>query len=164
MAFRCTVVLAVAFALFSAASASAAESVEPRAGVMLTGRIDFPRAQRMTIRTDRSDGTRLTVAMGFNGRCRGGGLGEVFVSNVKASPKVRVRDGRISANLTGTSRSLGGGRTGVFRWKLTGRFTERDVVVATVTGSAEVRDSDGETVSKCKIDKPADVRLAIRSA
>ena len=164
MAFRCTLVLSVASALLAATSAIAAEPVEPRPGVLLTGQIDFPRPQRMTIQTAPSDGNRLTVAMGFNGRCRGGGLGEVFVSNVRASTKVRVRDGRISANLTGTSRSLGGGRTGVFRWKLIGRFTRRDVVVATVTGSAEVRNSDGKTVSKCKIDRPAGVRLAIRSA
>ena len=49
----------------------------------------------------------------------------------------------------------------MFRWRLTGRFVERDVVVATVTGSAEVR-VDGKTVSKCKIAAPADVRLVVR--
>jgi hypothetical protein len=162
MASRCIVVLAV-FIAVSCPAAASADPVEPRAGVLLTGKIAFPREQRMTIRTDATDGTRLTVALGFNGRCRGGGLGEIFVSNVKAAPEVRVRDGRFSANLTGTSRSLGPNRIGVFRWKLSGRFTERDVAVATVTGSAEVR-VDGKVISRCKIDEPATARLAIRSA
>ena len=39
---------------------------------------------------------------------------------------MRVRDGRFSADLTGIARNLGGvkGRTGEFRWRLTGRFTD----------------------------------------
>jgi hypothetical protein len=163
MASRCIVVLVAVLALAVPAVAPAAKRVEPQAGVLLTGTIAFPREQRMTIRTDAVDATRLTVAMGFDGRCRGGGLGEIFVSNVKASPAVRARAGRFSATLTGTSRSLGANRVGHFRWRLSGRFVESDVVVATVTGSAEVR-VDGKTVSRCKTEKPADVRLAVRSA
>jgi hypothetical protein len=163
---RCrTVVPAALIFLSGAATASAADPVVPRAGVLLSGAIQFPRAQNMMIETDRDDSSKLTVRMGFDGKCKGGGLREVWSANVTASPRVRVRAGRFSATLTGTVRNLGRveGRTGVFRWRLTGRFVRRDVVTATVTGSADVR-IDGKTVSKCKIADPAAVRLAIRSA
>ncbi len=162
MASRLVAVLAALVGL-GAAPAYAAEPVEPRAGVLLSGQIQFPRAQRMTIQTGAADGTKLTIGMGFDGRCKGGGLGELWAGNVRAAPGVRARDGRISANLTGTIRNLGGvdGRTGVFRWKLVGRFVQRDVVKAVVTGTAEVR-IDGKTVTRCKIADPAAVRLAIR--
>jgi hypothetical protein len=159
---RC-VLLAAVLAVSGAVPAVAKAPVEPQAGVQLSGMIAFPREQRMTIQTDTTDGSRLTVAMGFDGRCKGGGLGELWAGNVRSAPEVRVRDGRLSASLTGISRALGQGRTGVFKWKLTGRFTARDVVVATVTGSAEVR-VNGRTVSKCRIARPASVRLAVRSA
>src|SRR5690242_9726573 len=155
MALRRTVALAVTLVLSGAVPALAADVVQPQAGVLLSGRIDFPREQRMTIQTDSSDGSRLSVTMGFDGRCKGGGLGELWASNIRSTPEVRVRDGRFSANLRGSSRALGQGRTGVFKWKLTGRFTARDVVVATVTGSAEVR-VGGRTVSRCKIAGPSD--------
>jgi hypothetical protein len=163
MALRRCVVLAALLVLAGAVPAAAKKPVQPQAGVQLSGMIDFPRQQRMTIQTDAADGSRLSVAMGFDGRCKGGGLGELWAANVRATPEIRVRDGRIAANLTGTSRALGQGRTGVFKWRLTGRFVARDVVVATVTGSAEVR-VDGKTVSKCRIAGPADVRLAVRGA
>ena len=118
MASRRIAVLAALLVLSGAAPASAAEPVEPRAGVLLSGQIQFPRAQRMTIQTDAADGTKLTVGMGFDGRCKGGGLGEVWAGNVRTTSAVRARDGRISASLTGTVRNLGGveGRTGVFKW------------------------------------------------
>jgi len=105
------------------------------------------------------------VNMGFDGKCRGGGLGEVWAGNVRATPTVRARQGRISASLKGSVKNVGGvaGRTGLFKWRLTGAFVERDVVEATVTGTAEIR-VGGKTVSKCRIAKPADVRLAVRSA
>jgi hypothetical protein len=158
----CRLVLATAtLVLTGVAPALASKPVEPQAGVLLSGLIDFPRDQRMTIQTDSADGSKLTVAMGFDGRCKGGGLGEVWAATIRATPTVRVRDGRFSANLSGTSRALGQGRTGVFKWKLSGRFTARDVAVATVTGSAEVRVA-GKTVSKCKIAAPSGVRLAVR--
>ena len=155
MASRRIVVLAALLVLLGAAPAYAAEPVEPRAGVLLSGQIQFPRAQRMTIQTDSPDGTKLTVGMGFDGKCKGGGLGELWAGNVRTSPDVRARDGRISANLTGTIRNLGGidGRTGVFKWKLVGRFVERDVVSAVVTGTAEVR-IDGKTVSQVQDRRP----------
>ena len=161
MPLRRTVVLLVACGV-AAPAAAADEPVRPRPGVQLSGMIDFPRDQRMTIQTNATDGSRLTVALGFDGPCKGGGLGELWAATVRATPEVRVRDGRFAANLSGTSRSIGQGRTGVFRWRFTGRFVERDVVLATVTGSAEVR-VNGKTISKCKIAAPADVRLAIRS-
>jgi hypothetical protein len=166
MASRCIAALAATLILSGAAAhAAAAEPVKPRAGISLTGRVQFPRGQTMTIQTGRSDSSRLTVAMGFDGRCRGGGLGELFASNVRTASLIRARDGRISATLTGRLRRLGGveGRTGVFTWRLTGRFVKRDVVRATVTGSAEVR-KDGRTISRCKIAKPARARLTRRSA
>ena len=153
--------------LLAAASdaAAAADENEPRPGVLLTGAVQFPREQAMTIETDPRDGSKLTVRMAFDGRCKGGGIGEVWASRIESRPTVRVRKGRFSANLTGTARDLGGvkGRTGQFKWRLTGRFTASDVVVATVTGSGDI--SVGRRViSRCKIAAPADVRLAIRSA
>jgi hypothetical protein len=165
MASRRIAALAVLIALSGASAASAAQDVEPLAGVMLSGRIQFPRAQEMSIQTDPRDGNRFTAYLGFDGRCRGGGLSEVWASNILARPVVRVRDGRFSRRLSGTARNLGRveGRTGSFRWKFSGRFVARDVVAATVSGEAEVR-MRGRVISRCKIAEPASVRLAIRSA
>jgi hypothetical protein len=163
MASRRTVLVTI-LAVVLAMPALAAASVAPRAGVLLSGKIDFPRAQKMSIMTDASDATKLTVNMGFDGKCKGGGLGELWAGNVRAPQTVRVRGGRISAALTGTIKDVGGvaGRTGRFKWRLTGQFVERDVVEATVTGTAEVR-IDDKRVATCKIAQPTDVRLAIRS-
>ena len=91
--------------------------------------------------TGKKDGSRLTVALGFHGKCTGGGLSELYSSNVETKPVVRVRDGRFDATLTGVSRNLGAGRSGHFEWTFTGRFTKRDVAVATVSGTA--RDPQG---------------------
>lgn len=147
-----------------ASPALAADPIEPRAGLVLKGEIDFPRAQKMQVRTGAKDGSRLTVSLAFHGKCKGGGLGELWASNIAARPQVRVRDGRFDAALTGTTRGVGGvsGRTGHFKWTLRGRFTDRDVAVATVRGTAEVR-AGGKVVSRCEIRKPASVRLT-RSA
>src|SRR3954471_18079805 len=131
MASRRTVALAALSALAGVAPAAAAEPVKPRAAALLSGHIQFPRAQRMTIRTDAADATRLTVTMGFDGRCRGGGLRELWAGDVRATPELRARDGKLNASLTGTTKLQG--RTGVFKWRLTGRFVDRDVVQATVT-------------------------------
>jgi hypothetical protein len=49
------------------------ESVQPRAGLYLRGEIKFPRAQGMHVMTGKKDGSRLTVALGFHGKCTGGG-------------------------------------------------------------------------------------------
>ena len=151
------------FLFVGASGALAADEVEPRAGILLSGTVQFPRSQLMTIATDPRDGSKLTVRMGFDGRCKGGGLGEAWVANIPTRPTVRVRDGRFSADLTGTARDLGGvkGRTGEFSWRLTGRFTDRDVAVATVTGSADIK-VGRRVISRCKIAEPAQVRLAIR--
>ena len=157
--------LALLIVLSGAPAASAAQKLEPRAGVLLSGMIQFPRAQEMSLQTDPRDGTRLTAYLGFDGRCRGGGLSEIWAANIQARPTVRVKDdGRFSARVSGVARNIGGveGRTGHFRWKLTGRFVERDVVTATVSGDGDVR-MRGRVVSRCKIGEPASARLAIRS-
>jgi len=145
-------------------SALAADSVEPRAGLVLDGQIQFPRAQKMQLKTGSKDGSRVSVALGFHGKCKGGGLGELWAANVAARPEMRVREGRFDGELTGTTRNVGGvtGRTGHFTWTFSGRFTDRDVAVATVSGTAEVR-VGGKVVSRCEIRKPASVRLT-RSA
>jgi hypothetical protein len=159
MPVRRFALLSAVLVLFGAGAAIAAEPVQPRAGLFLRGEIQFPRAQNMYVMTGEKDGSRLTVALGFHGKCSGGGLSELFSANVLARPVVRVRDGRFDATLTGVSRRLGGGRTGHFEWTFAGRFTERDVAVATVSGTAEIR-KDGKTISRCKTSKPASVRLA----
>ncbi len=159
MSFRLAAMFVAPFVLAGAGSAFAAGETAPRAAD-LSGSIQFPRPQTMSIATRSRAGSKLTVRMGFNGRCTGGGLSEVWVSNIRSRPRVRVRDGRFTARLTGTSRNLGGvrGRTGKFRWRVTGRFTTRDVAVATVTGTAQIR-LRGRVVSRCKIAAPTDVRL-----
>jgi hypothetical protein len=156
--------LAVLFGLSGASVAAAQDEVRPRAGVVLSGQIQFPRAQQMMIQTGPADGSRLRVYMGFDGRCRGGGLAEAWAATIATTPRVRVKDGRFSARLKGRARDLGGveGRTGTFRWRFSGRFVEPDVVRATVTGAGEVR-VGGKVVSRCTIAKPASVRLAMRS-
>jgi hypothetical protein len=165
MTFRLGAMCVFSFLLAGVAEASAAGEVEPRPGVLLSGAVQFPREQAMTIETDPRDGSKLTVRMAFDGRCKGGGIGEAWASRIDSRPTVRVRNGRFSADLSGTARDLGGvkGRTGQFTWRLTGRFTERDVAVATVTGSADIV-VGRKVVSRCRIAAPADVRLAIRSS
>jgi hypothetical protein len=158
MTIRSAVALAPCL-LLAAAAPAVAQDVEPRAGAVLRGDIDFPRAQGMIIETGASDASRLTVRMGFDGRCRGA-LAEAWASNVLARPTVRVRDGRFAASLRATVRDLGNvrGRRGEFTWRLTGRFIASDVVRATVSGSAVVR-REGRVVARCKIAKPTPVRL-----
>jgi hypothetical protein len=162
MASRRIAALAVVFVLSGVTVAFAAE---PQPGVLLSGTIDFKREQAMSVQTAPGDGSKLTAYLGFDGKCRGGGLSEIWASNIVTKPTVRVKDGRFSAELTGTANNIGGveGRKGHFRWKFSGRFTARDVVSATVSGKADVR-MRGKKVSTCKIAKPASVRLAIRSA
>jgi hypothetical protein len=154
--------LAVVFVL---SGVSVASAVEPQPGVLLSGTIKFKREQTMSVQTDPRDGSKLTAYLGFDGKCRGGGLSEIWASNILTKPTVRVKNGRFSAMLTGTANTIGGveGRKGHFRWKFSGRFIARDVVSATVSGAADVR-VRGKRVSTCKIASPATVRLAIRSA
>jgi hypothetical protein len=162
MTFRPVLVL-LALPLVLAGTAVAASDVEPKAGVQLSGAIKFPREQRMAIETDARDGSKLKVRMGFDGKCKGGGLQEAWASTIETKPTVRVHDGRFSADLTGSSRNLGGvtGRTGEFTWKLTGRFVAEDVAGATVSGTAVIK-QDGRVLSRCKIAEPSSVRLAVR--
>ena len=165
MTFRLAAMFVFPFLLVGASQAAAADEIEPLPGVVLSGAVQFPREQAMTIETDPRDGSKLTVLMAFDGRCKGGGIGEAWASRIESRPTVRVRNGRFSAGMTGTARDLGGvkGRVGQFSWRLSGRFTDRDVAVATVTGSADIV-VGRKVVSRCKIAAPADVRLAIRSS
>jgi hypothetical protein len=165
MTFRLGAMCVFSFLLAGVAEAFAAGEVEPRPGVLLSGAVQFPREQAMTIESDPRDGSKLTVRMAFDGRCKGGGIGEAWASRIESRPTVRVRKGRFSADMTGTARDLGGvkGRIGQFRWRLTGRFTEGDVAVATLTGSADIV-VGRKVISRCKIAAPADVRLAIRTS
>ena len=142
-----------------------ADGIEPVAGATLTGDIQFPRAQGMTIETDASDSSKLTVRMGFDGRCAGV-LAEAWASNVLARPTVRVRDGRFDANLRATLDDVGNvrGRTGSFTWRLTGRFVASDVVRAAVSGTVVVRGSRGRVIARCKIAKPTAVRLTVSAS
>jgi hypothetical protein len=159
MPSRAIAVLVASLALLPAGAASAAQAVQPRAGIMLTGAIDFPRAQEMTVHTDPRAGGKLTMALGFDGRCKGGGLAELWASNVPVRKTVKVKRGRFSARLTATVRDFGGvdGRTARFRWRLTGRFGAEDAATATLTGDARV--GKGRNVARCRIASPAAVRL-----
>jgi hypothetical protein len=164
MVTRRIAALAVVLLASGVPGASAAQQVEPQAGVLLTGKIQFPRAQEMAVQTDPRDGSKMTAYLGFDGKCKGGGLAALWASTITASPKVRVTNGRFAATLTGKKRNLGGvdGRTGKFRWRFVGRFVAPDVITATVSGSGQIR-VRGKTVSRCKIASPASVRLTIRA-
>jgi opacity protein-like surface antigen len=163
MGSRRIAALAVVSLLSGASAARAEDVVKPRAGVLLSGMVHFPRAQQMSVQTAAGNGSRLTVAMAFDGRCSGGGLAEVWAANVPAKPTVHVVDGRFSAKLTGTVKHLGGvdARVGHFHWSFSGRFVRPSVVAGTVTGRVDVKVA-GKIISRCKIAKPASVRLAVR--
>src|ERR1044072_9348612 len=96
-----TLVAALLVPLLVAGSAVAADVV-PRRDATLTGTIKFPREQQMRIETDARDGSGFRVRMGFDGKCRGGGLQEAWVSTLAAKPSIRVRGGRFSATVKGT--------------------------------------------------------------
>jgi hypothetical protein len=163
MKIRLATVLASVGILAGASDAVAAGAVTPRAGILLSGTIHFPRAQAMTLRTDRQDRTKLRLRLGFDGRCRGGKLAEVWAAQIAARPTARVVEGHFVAELTGTARNVGGvqGRTAQFTWQVSGRFVKRDAAVATIAGSAVIKEGDRVT-SRCRIAKPASVRLAPR--
>jgi len=162
MTIRSAVALAPLLLLAGATPATAgqADPVEPFAGAMLTGDIQFPRKQGMIIETDPDDSSKLTVRMGFDGRCTGT-LAEAWASDVLSRPTVRVRNGRFAADLRATVRNIGNvrGRRGEFKWRLSGRFVAGDVVRATVTGTAVIRGGEGRVLARCKIAKPTSVRL-----
>ena len=165
--FPAVVPLCLAAAVLLPAAASGAPSpagAEPRPGAQLTGAIHFPRAQGMALDIDRQDTSRARASLGFDGRCQGGGLGEFWAKFIRAREIVRIRDGRFSARLTGTTTNVGGvaGRTGTFHWRLKGRFLDRETATATVTGRAEVRRGK-RVLSRCKIAKATTVRLTLGS-
>ncbi|WP_028063363.1 hypothetical protein [Solirubrobacter soli] len=142
------------------AGTAVAADVVPRPGAILSGTLKFPRQQQMRIETDTRDGNKFLVRMGFDGKCKGGGLQEAWVSTLEAKPTVRARGGRFSATVRGTERNFGGvaGRTGEFTWKLNGRFTSATTATATVTGSAVIK-SGGKVISRCSIARPTSVQL-----
>jgi hypothetical protein len=157
MVSRSFAVVAAVLGLAAPAVASAG-GVQPRRGDSLSGTIAFPRPQQMSLRVDARE--RLVVALGFDGRCSGGGIGELWMSFVRARGTLAVKDGVFSGRLTGTSKRPGGvaGRTASFTWILSGRFTDHELATATVDGSAELR-SGSRVSSRCTIAKPAAVRL-----
>ena len=77
-----TAVVALAVPLLLAGTASAAGRRRAEGRRALRGAIKFPRAQRMSIETDARDGNKLKVRMGFDGKCKGGGMGEAWVSTI----------------------------------------------------------------------------------
>ena len=89
MTIRSAVALVGLLLSAGAVPAAAADDVQPPAGTTLTGVIAFPRAQGMMIETGARDGSRLSVRMGFHGRCTGT-LAEAWASDVLSKPTVRV--------------------------------------------------------------------------
>jgi hypothetical protein len=151
----------VCLLLVPAGATLGSTGIEPRAGVSLDGSIHFPRRQAMTLAVDDRDTSRARASLGFDGTCRGGGLGEFWASNVPARESVRIRNGKFTAKLTGTTHDVGvKGRDGTFHWTFKGRFIDRQTAVATVRGSAELR-SGRHVVARCKIADPATVRLTV---
>jgi hypothetical protein len=165
MPHRLTVAASSALAALTLAvvpAALAAQPPTPVPGSMLSGKIRFPRAEGMTLKVDDRDVSRATATVGFDGRCKGGGLGEFWAAYIPARETLRIHNGRFTAHLTGATRDVGGvaGRTGSFRWKVSGRFTGQATATATVSGTAVLR-SSGHTVSRCRIAHPATVKLAL---
>jgi hypothetical protein len=138
--------------------ALAAGGVQPLSGESVTGTLAFPRPQQMSIKVGGND--RLSLALGFDGTCAGGGLGELWMSFVPANGTLKVRDGAFSGKLSGRASGVGGSksRTASFSWSVSGRFTAHQVGTATVSGSALVKEG-GKVVSRCTIAKPAAARL-----
>jgi hypothetical protein len=151
-----------ALTLGLAPAAPAAQAPVPTPGTVLRGKIGFPRAQGMTLSIDGRNPSRATAALGFDGKCKGGGIGEFWAAFVPARETLRIRHGRFTTHLTGVARNVGGvtGRTGSFKWKLRGHFTDTDTATALVSGTAVLR-SGGHAVSRCKTVRPAAVRLTL---
>ena len=143
--------LGAAFVAFALAA-----GVQPAAGDFVEGAIAFPRRQPMSIQVLAGD--QLAVTLGFDGRCTHGGVGELWISHVPASGRLRVTNGRFAGRLSGTDRHLLPGRTISFTWDVRGRFTAHDAAVATVGGSALVR-SGSHVISRCRIARPARAQL-----
>jgi hypothetical protein len=156
-----TILAVTALSLIPAGVARAADDVMPEPGLILTGAVKFPRTQQMRIETDRTDGSKLLLRLAFDGRCKGGGIGEAWVSTLEAKPGIRVRNGRFSGSVRGIEPSFGGvaSRTADFRWKIKGRFSATDTATATISGRALIKHR-GRIISRCAIAKPVTVKLA----
>jgi len=135
-----------------------APGVQPLAGESVSGSIAFPRPQRMTLAVGARD--RLTLRLGFDGRCKGGGIDELWMSFVPARETLKLRSGAFSGRVTAVSQGVGGhdAWTGHFSWRVSGRFTAHEVATAKISGSVIVR-SNGRAVSRCDITRPATARL-----
>jgi hypothetical protein len=133
-------------------------AVQPLAGESVSGTIAFPRPQQMSIAV--MERGRLALRLGFDGRCAGGGLDELWMSFVPSHGTLRVRDGAFSGRLSGTARKVGGvsNRSARFTWNVSGRFTDHQVATATVSGTAVVR-AGNRVVSRCEIGREASARL-----
>ena len=135
-----------------------APGVQPLAGESVSGPIAFPRPQKMSVLVGAKD--RLSLRLGFDGHCAGGGIGELWMSFVPARQTLKVRSGGFTGRVTGVARGVGGRKdwTGHFTWRISGRFTDHEVASATVSGSVIVR-SGGRAVSRCDTARPAGARL-----
>ena len=143
---------------FAAVALALAPSVQPVAGDSVAGSIAFPRRQKMSIDVGAAD--RLSLRLGFDGRCKGGGIDELWMSYVPVRETLRVRGGAFAGRVTGVSEGVGGraGWTGHFTWRVSGRFTAHEVASVKVSGSVIVR-AHGRKVSRCDIARPANARL-----
>jgi hypothetical protein len=146
----------------AAAFLALAPGVQPLAGESVSGSIAFPRPQKMSMVVGARD--RLALRLGFDGRCAGGGIDELWMSFVPARQTLKVRSGAFSGRVTGVSRGVGGrdAWTGHFTWRVSGRFTDHEVASATVSGSVIVR-SGGRAISRCDTARPATARLRAAS-
>jgi hypothetical protein len=135
-----------------------APGVQPPAGESVSGSIAFPRPQKVSIEV--GPGDRLSARLGFDGRCSGGGLGELWMSSVPAKQTLRVRNGTFSGRMTAVLDGVGrrDAWTGHFVWRVAGRFGDRGLATATVSGSVIVR-AGGRNISRCDIARPASARL-----
>jgi hypothetical protein len=136
---------------------AAGGGVQPAAGDYVAGRAAFPRPQHMSIQVGSE--SQLTLRLGFDGRCTGGGLGELWIADVPASGTLRAKNGAFAGHVTGSDADVVAGRVTSFAWTVSGRFTGRRSATATVDGRATVR-SHGRVVSRCRIARPAPARLS----
>jgi hypothetical protein len=147
--------MTLSFGVVGVAALLAGGGVQPVAGQAVVGPIAFHRPQGMEIDVAAND--KLAFKLGFDGACRGDGLGELWMAYVRADKLLPVHGGRFSGRLTG-SQALSGGRTAHFKWTVSGRFTAQHVATATVSGTATMH-RGGRIVSRCAIAKPATAKL-----
>jgi hypothetical protein len=142
-----------------AAATTAGGGVQPFSGESVSGTIAFPREQKMSIVVRAGD--RLDLRLGFDGRCDGGGLRELWMSYVRADRTLRVRNGKFAGKVRGVERGIGGrsSRVARFTWNVSGRFTDHGAAAATLSGHAFVQER-GKTISRCTIARPSTARLA----